>query len=147
MNMKTINTIRNSRAFTLIEMLVVILILSILAALIIPNLINKAAEAKVAAAKTDISSLSDALQRYHLDNDAYPTTEQGLQALVNAPSNAPNWKGPYLTKQVPNDPWGNPYQYQSPGPSNEDYYIESYGPSGTTGGTGNNAPITSDDTN
>jgi general secretion pathway protein G len=148
MNMKNTMINRSKRAFTLIEMLVVIVIISILAALIIPNVLKHAAQAKIAAAKSDISTLSDSLQRYHLDNDVYPSTEEGLNALVSAPSDAKNWKGPYLTKNtVPNDPWGNAYQYQSPGPSGEDFYIESYGPTGQPGGTGDNAPITSDDSN
>jgi general secretion pathway protein G len=140
MNMKTNNNIRTLRAFTLIEMLAVILILAILAALIIPNVLSKAAEAKVDAAKTDIATLKEALQRYHLDNDTFPTTEQGLAALETQPSDAPNWKGPYLSSAIPNDPWQNPYQYTSPGPNNEPFFIQSNGPPNA------NAPITSDDT-
>jgi len=130
------------RAFTLMEMLVVVLIIAILASLIVPNLIKKADEAKVAKATADISSLEDSLQAYRLDNGTYPTTDEGLQALTVQPSDARNWKGPYLTKGVPLDPWGNQYQYVSPGPAGEDYLVTSYGPDGQPGG---NDDITSDD--
>jgi general secretion pathway protein G len=124
------------------EMLVVVLIIAILASLIVPNLIKKADQAKVAKATADISSLEDALQSYRLDNDAYPTTDESLDALTVQPSGARNWKGPYLTKGIPADPWGNKYVYQSPGPSGQDYLITSYGPDGQAGG---NDDITSDD--
>lgn len=135
---------RLRRAFTLIEMLVVILILSILAALIIPRLVSRTSDAKIAAAKSDIATLSSLLQQYRVDNDKYPTTEDGLQALRVQPSDAPNWKGPYLTKDLPMDPWGNPYVYQSPGPNGQDYEIISYGADGAPGGDGDAADITSD---
>jgi general secretion pathway protein G len=134
----------NRRAFTLIEMLVVILILSILAALIIPRLVGRTSDAKIAAAKSDISTLSSALQQYRIDNDSYPSTEEGLQSLVTQPSDAPHWKGPYLTKGVPLDPWGNAYAYQAPGPSGQDFLITSYGSDGAPGGTGDASDITSD---
>src|SRR5579862_2583230 len=100
-----------SRAFTLVEIMVVVLIIAILAALIIPKVVNKTSDAKNAAAKSDIAALSSALDNFRLDNDRYPTTEEGLQALEVRPSNCPNWKGPYLSKPVMNDPWGNPYSY------------------------------------
>jgi general secretion pathway protein G len=142
--MKIKRSSRPLRAFTLIEMLVVILILSILAALIIPRLVSRTSDAKIAAAKSDIATLSSLLQQYRVDNDKYPTTEDGLQSLRVQPSDAPNWKGPYLTKDLPMDPWGNPYVYQSPGPSGQDYSIISYGADGAPGGDGDNADITSD---
>ena len=135
---------RLRRAFTLIEMLVVILILSILAALIIPRLVSRTSDAKIAAAKSDIATLTSLLQQYRVDNDKYPTTEEGLQALRVQPSSATNWKGPYLTKDLPVDPWGNPYVYQSPGPSGQDFQIISYGADGAPGGDGDDADITSD---
>jgi general secretion pathway protein G len=138
------NNNRSRRAFTLIEMLVVILILAILASLIIPRLISRTDDAKIAKAKSDIATLSSCLQAYRLDNDKYPTTEEGLVALRSAPSDAPHWKGPYIDKDIPNDPWGNPYVYQSPGPSGQDYLITSYGSDGQPGGEGNAADITSD---
>ena len=143
--MKTSIYNRRKHAFTLIEMLVVILILSILAALIIPRLVNRTSDAKIAAAKSDIATLSASLQQYRLDNDKYPTSEEGLAALNSAPSDAPHWKGPYLTKALPNDPWGNPYVYQAPGPNGQEFLITSYGSDGAPGGTGDAADITSDD--
>lgn len=132
------------RAFTLIELLVVILILSILAALIIPRLIGRTTDAKIAKAKSDIATMSSLLQQYRMDNDHFPTTEEGLNALRVRPSDAPNWKGPYTTKDIPLDPWGNPYVYQAPGPNGEDFLITSYGSDGAPGGTGDAADITSD---
>lgn len=142
--MKIKRNVRLRRAFTLIEMLVVILILSILAALIIPRLVSRTSDAKIAAAKSDIATLTSLLQQYRVDNDKYPTTEEGLQALRVQPSDAPSWKGPYLTKDLPVDPWGNPYVYQSPGPSGQDFQIVSYGADGAPGGDGDATDITSD---
>jgi general secretion pathway protein G len=125
-------------------MLVVILILAILASLIIPRLLQRTDDAKIAKAKSDIATLSSLIQQYRLDNDKFPTTEEGLQALRVAPSDAPHWKGPYTDKDVSMDPWGNPYVYQSPGPSGQDFLITSYGSDGAPGGEGNAADITSD---
>ena len=142
--MNTQRPARLRRAFTLIEMLVVILILSILAALIIPRLVSRTSDAKIAAAKSDIATLTSLLQQYRVDNDKYPSTEDGLTALRVQPSDAPNWKGPYLTKDLPVDPWGNPYVYQSPGPDGQDFLITSYGADGAPGGDGDAADITSD---
>ncbi|MGO8672081.1 MAG: type II secretion system major pseudopilin GspG, partial [Capsulimonadaceae bacterium] len=135
---------RLARAFTLMELMVVILIISILAAMIVPHLLAKADQAKVAKAKSDIAALSSALTNYRIDNDKFPTTEEGLQALISPPSDAPNWKGPYIEKLY-NDPWSNPYVYVSPGPSGEDFLITSYGSDGQPGGEGTAADITSDD--
>ena len=132
------------RAFTLIELLVVILILSILAALIIPRLVGRTSDAKIAKAKSDIATVSSLLQQYRMDNDHYPTTEQGLSALRVRPPDAPNWKGPYTTKDIPLDPWNNPYVYQAPGPDGQDFLITSYGSDGAPGGEGDAADITSD---
>lgn len=124
--------------FTLIELLVVILILGILAALILPRVIGRTDDAKVAAAKSDLNTLSNALQNFRLDCGRYPTTEEGLNALRVQPSgNATGWKGPYLTKDLPADPWGGAYVYQYPGQSGGDsYLLESYGADGAPGGTG-----------
>jgi general secretion pathway protein G len=142
--MKTHNNNRTRRAFTLIEMLVVILILSILAALIIPRLVGRTSDAKIAKAKSDIATLSSLLQQYRLDNDKYPTTEEGLNALRVQPSDAPRWKGPYTDKDISLDPWGNPYVFQCPGPQGQDFLITSYGSDGAPGGDGDAADITSD---
>lgn len=132
---------KRTRGFTLIEMMVVMLIIGIMAAMVVPSLLSKGDEAKVTAAKADISTIMQALKMYHLDNSRYPTTEQGLQALVAKPSAGPTangWKG-YLEK-LPKDPWGNQYQYLSPGVHGE-VDVFSYGADGQPGGTGNDADI------
>lgn len=147
MNMRVPNQSRRAssrRAFTLIEMLVVILILAILAALIIPRLIGRTSDAKIAKSKADIATVSSLLQQYRLDNDRYPTTEEGLNALRVKPSSARAWKGPYITKDIPMDAWGNPYVYQSPGPDGQDFLVTSYGADGAPGGEGDASDITSD---
>ena len=132
-----------SRGFTLIEIMVVVVIMGILAALVVPKLMGRTDDARIAAAKQDISSLMQALKLYKLDNQRYPTTAQGLRALVIKPTAgpaAPGWKtGGYLDK-LPNDPWGNPYQYLSPGVKGE-VDIFSYGADGQPGGTGADADI------
>ncbi|HEX5323215.1 MAG TPA: type II secretion system major pseudopilin GspG, partial [Capsulimonadaceae bacterium] len=120
---------RGNRGFTLMEMLVVILIISILAALIIPKLIGRTDDAKIAKARSDISTMSSLIEGYRLDNGAYPTTDEGLESLHTKPSSANNWKGPYMN-EIPLDPWGNPYVYQSPGPAGQDFLITSYGADG-----------------
>jgi general secretion pathway protein G len=131
------------RGFTLIELMVVILILAILAALIVPKVMGRTGQAKIAAAKSDEAALDTALKSFHLDCDRYPTTEEGLNALRTPPSGLEGkYKGPYLDKDVPLDPWGNPYQYQCPGSSGSDSYtITSYGADGVAGGDGDNADI------
>ena len=136
-------TARTSRSggFTLIELMVVLVIIGILAALIVPNVLDRADDARVTAAKTDIANLSQALKLYRLDNQRYPTSEQGLQALVAKPTTPPvpnNWK-PYLEK-LPNDPWGNPYQYLNPGVKGP-IDIMSLGADGKPGGEGKDADV------
>jgi general secretion pathway protein G len=121
--------------------MVVLAIIGLLATLIVPNVIGSLDSARVTTARTDISTLMQALNRYRLDNLQYPTTEQGLQALVNPPTSgpaAPNWKR-YIDK-LPNDPWGNPYQYMNPGLKGE-VDIMSFGADGQPGGEGKNADI------
>jgi general secretion pathway protein G len=130
-----------SKGFTLIELMVVLVIIGVLAALIIPNVLERADEARVTAAKTDISNLMQALKLYKLDNQTFPSADQGLQALATKPTQgvAPsNWKS-YVDK-VPNDPWGHPYQYLAPGIKNE-VDVMSFGADGQSGGEGKNADI------
>ena len=127
--------------FTLLEVMVVVVILGILAALVVPKIISRPDEARVIAAKQDIASLMQALKLYRLDNQRYPTSEQGLQALVAKPTVAPippNWK-PYLDK-LPNDPWQKPYQYLNPGVKGE-IDVMSLGADGQPGGEGKNADV------
>ena len=127
--------------FTLIELMVVLVIIGVLAALIVPNVLDRADDARATAAKTDVNNIVQALKLYRLDNQRYPTAEQGLQALVARPSAAPapsNWK-PYL-ERLPNDPWGRPYQYLNPGVKGE-IDVMSYGADGQPGGEGKNADI------
>ncbi len=135
------NKPRRAGGFTLIELMVVLVIMGVLAALIVPNIIGRTDEARVTAAKTDIGTIMQALKLYKLDNGVYPSQEQGLQALVVKPSTAPvpgNWK-PYLEK-LPNDPWGRPYQYLNPGVKGP-VDVFSYGADGKPGGEGSNADI------
>jgi general secretion pathway protein G len=137
--------INNNRGFTLIELMVVIVILGILATLIVPNIMDAPDEAKQAKAKVDISAVETALKMYKLHNGTYPSTEQGLLALVEAPTTGQlpkNWKeGGYLEKgKLPKDPWGNDYIYLSPGLHGE-YDITSYGADGVPEGEGKNKDI------
>jgi len=133
---------RRSRGFTLIEIMVVVVIMGVLAALVLPKVINRVGESKTAAAKVEISTIMQALKMYKLDNQRYPTTEQGLQALMAKPTTGPaanGWKAPYLEK-MPKDPWGNNYQFLSPGVKGE-VDVFSYGADGQPGGTGDDADI------
>ena len=135
--------IRALRGFTLLEVMVVIVILGILAALVVPKIISRPDEARVIAAKQDIASLMQALKLYRLDNLRYPTTEQGLQALVAKPTNAPipsNWKPGGYIERLPKDPWGGVYQFLNPGVRGE-IDVFSYGADGAPGGEGNDADI------
>ena len=129
--------------FTLIEVMVVIAILAILAALIVPKVMSRPDEARVVAARQDIAALMQALKLYRLDSKRYPTTEQGLQALVAKPTQAPvpdNWKAGGYVERLPMDPWGKPYQYLNPGLHGE-VDVFSYGADGALGGEGFDADI------
>lgn len=130
------------KGFTLIELLVVILILAILAALIVPRLIGRTDDAKVSKAKSDVSELQSVISQYRLDTGSYPSTESGLNALRVQPSDAEGWKGPYLNKDIPLDPWNHEYIYEFPGRNGADFTVLSYGGDGVEGGDGPNADIT-----
>jgi len=134
--------------FTLIELMVVITILALLVALVAPKLVGRTDEARVTAAKAQLKNIESGLELYKLDNGVYPTTEQGLAALVTEPSTPPlpiNWKkGGYLPR-VPDDPWKRPYIYISPGIHNPDYDLLSYGKDGEPGGEGTSRDLDSRD--
>ena len=140
-------SIHRQRGFTLIEIMVVVIIIGILAAIVAPNVMGRLDQAQVTKAQADIRAIESALNFYRLDNYAYPTSEQGLEALVTPPSdpNIKNWKpGGYLDR-MPQDPWQNPYQYLNPGQHGE-IDIYSFGADGRPGGEGLNADIGNWDT-
>ena len=133
----------NACGFTLVEILVVIVILGILAALVVPRVLERPDEARVIAAKNDVAAILQALKLYRLDNGRYPTSEQGLAALVTRPTSVPlppNWKPNGYLERLPKDPWGNPYQYLNPGLRGE-IDVFSFGADGAPGGTGVDADV------
>jgi general secretion pathway protein G len=137
-----VRTHRQRRGFTLIELIVVVLILAILAALIVPRVVGRSGDAKRSKAATDIATLSSLIQQYRLDTGRFPTTEEGLLALREAPADVENWKGPYMTKPIPPDPWGFDYIYEYPGAGgDESFILMSLGRDGAEGGEGEDADI------
>jgi len=133
--------VSDKRGFTLIELLVVLVILGLLAALVGPNIFKNLSKGQAGAAKAQIELLGQALDQFRLDMGRYPTSQEGLAALVTNPG-IDNWQGPYLKKGLPNDPWGRPYHYQSPG-SHGDFDLVSFGKDGSPGGEGEDKDITS----
>jgi general secretion pathway protein G len=134
---------RHQRGFTLVEIMVVVVIIGILGALVVPKLLGRTGESRVTAARVDISTVMQALKLYKLDNQRYPTTEQGLQALVQKPTSGPaanGWKTGGYVEKLPKDPWGNPYQYLSPGIHGE-IDVFSLGADGQPGGAGEDADV------
>jgi general secretion pathway protein G len=127
--------------FTLLELLVVVAILGLLVGYVAPRYFGQLGKSEVTTARAQIEALGSALDQYRLDTGRYPTTELGLNALVQRPQNEPKWNGPYLKKEVPLDPWGKPYLYTAPGERGE-YDLVSLGKDGQAGGTAENADIT-----
>lgn len=141
---------RGQDGFTLIELMIVIVIMGILATLLIPRIMDRPEEARRIKAKMDIKNIENALKLYKLDSGTFPSTEQGLEALIRKPETAPvplKWReGGYLDgTEVPKDPWGHPYYYTSPAQDGKDYEVISYGADGEPGGTGKDADISSSD--
>lgn len=133
---------QSPRGFTLLELLVVMVIIGMLAGFVGPKYFSHIGKSQVKAAHAQLDALGKALDQFRLDNGHYPNMEEGMSALVVAPPNEPRWDGPYLTKGVPLDPWGNPYIYKIPGEHGE-YDLVSYGKDGQAGGEGEAADITS----
>jgi general secretion pathway protein G len=134
-------THNRQRGFTLLELLVVLLIIALLAGYVGPKMFDRLELAKVQSAKGQMKSLSDTLKTYRLDNSHYPAESLGLNALIERPASEPQWHGPYLEKNLPLDPWNNPYVYKNPGTSSNEAEIISLGSDGKAGGDGTNADI------
>lgn len=132
----------SQRGFTLLELLVVMVIIGLLAGIVAPQYFNQLGKSNAKVAKAQIESFGQALDQYRLDLGQYPSTEQGLAALRQAPPNAARWQGPYLKREIPNDPWQRPYQYRAPG-THGDYDLLSLGSDGQPGGDGEAADVTS----
>ena len=145
MKNKTSFRLRNQKGFTLIEILVVVVILGILAGIVVPRLLGEPEKARSTKAQIQIRSFEDTLARFKMENGFFPSTEQGLQALVEKPRTGKipsNYRDKGYIKRIPNDPWGSQYIYLSPG-IHDDYDILSYGPDGASGGDGDDADINS----
>jgi general secretion pathway protein G len=134
---------RGRAGITLIEMLVVVTIIALFAALVAPRMFKQSDRAKVTAARAQINSFMTALGSYKLDTGVFPSTEEGLQALRLAPANISQWQGPYLPQEIPVDPWGHPYLYKFPGEHGDEPDLVCYGADGQPGGDGINADIVS----
>jgi general secretion pathway protein G len=138
---KNITVRQRMQGFTLLELLVVMVIIGLLAGYVGPKYFSQIGKSEIKATRAQIDGLGKAIDQFRLDVGRYPNTEEGLQALITRPANLTKWDGPYLSKNVPLDPWGNPYIYKSPGEHGE-YDLLSYGKDGQPGGTGEGADIT-----
>ena len=132
---------RGATGFTLLELLVVVVIIGLLASYVGPKYFSQIGKSEVKTAQAQIDALEKSLDQYRLDIGRYPTTEEGMAALITSPGTNPKWQGPYLRKGVPPDPWGNPYQYKAPGQHGE-FDLWSFGKDGQPGGEGEAADIT-----
>lgn len=135
------SAMQRMRGFTLLELLVVMVIIGLLAGYVGPKYFSQIGKSEIKATRAQIDGLGKAIDQFRLDVGRYPNTEEGLNSLITRPANLAKWDGPYLTKNVPLDPWGNPYIYKSPG-EHGDYDLISYGKDGQPGGTGEAADIT-----
>ena len=129
------------RGFTLLELLVVMVIIGLLASFVAPRYFDQIGKSEVKATRAQLDALEKALATYRLDAGRFPSTEQGLKALVQRPANEPKWAGPYLAKDVPADPWGNAYVYRQPGDNGHDFELSSMGHDGQAGGAGQDADL------
>ena len=132
---------RAIRGFTLLELLVVILIIGLLTGIVGPRFLSQIGRSEVTTARAQMDAFDKALQAYRIDMGRYPTTAEGLQALVTAPGNDPRWRGPYLKGDVPKDPWGTPYGYANPSTRGKDFDLTSLGHDRAPGGTGDDADL------
>jgi general secretion pathway protein G len=144
MNLRKTKPAVNGQAqgFTLVELLVVILIIGLLTAIVAPRFLGQVSKSEITAARAQLDALDKALQTYRIDNGHYPSTAQGLRALVTHPPEDPRWRGPYMTGEIPLDPWGTAYQYRFPSTTvGRDFELSSYGRDRAPGGSGDDADI------
>lgn len=132
---------RGSMGFTLLELLVVMVIIGLLASYVAPRFFDQVGKSEIKATRAQLDAFDKALGTYRLDTGRYPSTDQGLKALVERPADEPKWSGPYLAKALPADPWGHAYIYRQPGEQGHDYDLLSYGKDGQRGGSAENADI------
>ena len=135
-------SVRHLQGFTLLELLVVVLIIGLLTGIVAPRFLGTVGRSEITTANAQIDSFVKAIEAYRLDMGHYPDSELGLNALIQAPANDPRWRGPYLKKGIPLDPWGTPYQYRSPGGNGKDYDLISFGRDRAPGGVGDDADLT-----
>lgn len=135
------SSVARRRGFTLLELLVVVLIIGLLTAVVAPRFLGQISKSEITTARAQMDAFDKALQGFRLDVGHFPSTAQGLKALVVAPADEPRWRGPYMQGDVPPDPWGTPYQYRAPGTNGRDYDLVSWGRDRAPGGTGDDADI------
>jgi general secretion pathway protein G len=133
--------ISRSRGFTLLELLVVILIIGLLVGIVAPRLLGQVSKSEVTAARAQLDAIDKAVQAFRMDTGHFPSSAQGLRALVSAPPDEAKWRGPYMQSELPPDPWGSPYQYRLPGTNGRDYDLYSLGRDRAQGGSGDDADL------